>query len=120
MDLARFKKALDSRAFKPQVERDRLFANKMGITAAPAFYINGRLMLGIPQTYEALKARIAQEIAAARKVLAKGVKRAGLYDHLIKQGKTTPVYKSSGSHAGHGHPPGGAPPAGGPPPAGKK
>lgn len=96
VDLARFKKALDDHRYKAQVDQDRQFGERMGINATPAFYINGRLLLGIPPTYEAFKAHIDAKIKAARELLKKGVKRAELYDRLIKGGKTKPVYKQPG------------------------
>lgn len=95
VDLARFKKALDEHTHKAQVEADRKFAEKMGVTGTPALFINGKVMMGVPQTYEALKARILQEIEAAKKKLGPGVTRAGLYDHLMKDAKTAPVYRQS-------------------------
>jgi protein-disulfide isomerase len=96
VNMARFKKALDERTYQKQVERDQQFATRMSIMGTPAFFINGRIMMGVPRTYEELKKRIEQEISAAKKKLEGDVTRKTLYEHLQKQAKTEPVYKKTG------------------------
>lgn len=93
VDLARFRKALADHTFRAQTERDKKFGERMGIAGTPAIYFNGRVMMGVPRTYEALKARVEKEIAAARKRLGGGVTRATLYDTLQKDAKTEPVFR---------------------------
>lgn len=92
VDLAPFKKALDEHTHRAQVQADRTFAEKMGVPGTPAFFINGKVMMGLPPSYDVLKERIAKEIDAAKKQLGPGVARAGLYDHLMKDARTEPVF----------------------------
>jgi protein-disulfide isomerase len=94
VDLAPFKKALDEHTHRAQVQADRIFAEKMGVPGTPAFFVNGKVIMGLPPTYEALKERIGQEIAAAQKALSGGVTRQGLYDHLMKNARPEPVFLS--------------------------
>jgi protein-disulfide isomerase len=88
VDLVRFKKALDEHSFKPLVDQDIQFAGQMGLMARPALYLNGKVMVGVPRSYEDLKARVAAEIEAAQKRVAGGTPRAGVYDAIIKDGQT--------------------------------
>ena len=93
VDLARFRKALADHTYRLQTERDKKFGERMGIAGTPAIYFNGRVMMGVPRTYEALKARVEKELAAARKRLGGGVTRATLYETLQKGAKTEPVFR---------------------------
>lgn len=95
VDLARFRKALSEHSFRLQTERDKKFGEHMGIAGTPAIYFNGRVMMGVPRTYDALKARVEKEIAAAKKHLTGGVTRATLYDTLQKGAKTEPVFQKA-------------------------
>jgi protein-disulfide isomerase len=92
VDPGPFKKALDERTHRAQVQADRVFAEKMAVPGTPAFFINGKVMMGLPPDYETLKARIQQEIDAAKKTLGKGIGRAGLYYHLMKDARSEPVF----------------------------
>jgi protein-disulfide isomerase len=92
VDLVRFKKGLDSHTYKAQVDADRRFAEAMGVPGTPALYINGRVIMGLPAP-DVLTKRLADEIAAAKKIVAKGVTRATLYDSLMKIASTKPVFK---------------------------
>ena len=46
LDLAKFKAALDTGKFKDAVKKDMEFANRVGIRGTPAFFINGRKLVG--------------------------------------------------------------------------
>jgi protein-disulfide isomerase len=92
VNLARFKKALDAHTYKAQVDADRTFAETMGVPGTPALYINGRIIMGLPSP-DVLSKRIADEIAAAKKLVAKGTARAALYDTLMKTASPKPVFK---------------------------
>ncbi|HLM54923.1 MAG TPA: thioredoxin domain-containing protein [Pyrinomonadaceae bacterium] len=56
LDRAKFDAALDGGKFAPQVERDLLDGQKIGVSGTPSIYINGRLSKVI--TYEGLKAQL--------------------------------------------------------------
>jgi len=92
VDLARFKKALDAHTYKAQVDADRTFAETMGVPGTPALYINGRIIMGLPAP-DVLTKRITDEIAAAKKLVAKGTPRAALYDSLMKTASAKPIFK---------------------------
>jgi protein-disulfide isomerase len=115
VDLARFKKALDEHTFKPLVDQDMAFALQMGLMARPALYWNGKVMLGVPRSYEDLKKRVDEEIAAAKKRVAAGTAAKDLYDAIIKDGLTKGKFvEPAGGGAPVPPPPGGEPV---PPPA---
>ncbi len=92
VNLARFKKALDAHTYKAQVDADRTFAETMGVPGTPALYINGRIIMGLPAP-DVLNKRIADEIAAAKNLVAKGTPRATLYETLMKTASPKPVFK---------------------------
>jgi len=92
VNLVRLKKALDAHTYKAQVDADRTFAETMGVPGTPAIYINGRLIMGLPAP-DVLTKRITDEIAAAKKIVAKGTPRAALYDTLMKTASAKPVFK---------------------------
>jgi protein-disulfide isomerase len=94
VDLARFKKDLESHTHKAQVDADRAFCETMGVPGTPALYINGRVTLGVPSPAELMK-RVTAELAAARKIVAKGVPRASLYDTLMKTASPRPVFTTA-------------------------
>ncbi len=56
LDRARFDAALDSGKFAQKVIRDRLDGQKIGVTSAPTFFVNGRRVSDL--TYEGLKAAV--------------------------------------------------------------
>ena len=46
LDLAKFKEALDTGKFKDAVKKDQALAAKVGVRGTPAFFINGRKLVG--------------------------------------------------------------------------
>jgi hypothetical protein len=83
--------------------------------ARPALYWNGKVMLGVPRSYEDLKKRVDEEIAAAKKRVAAGTAAKDLYDAIIKDGLTKGKFvEPAGGGAPVPPPPGGEPV---PPPA---
>jgi protein-disulfide isomerase len=55
LNLASFQRALDQHTYRPVVERDLVEANGLGVTSTPAFFINGRRLVG-PQGPDVLQA----------------------------------------------------------------
>jgi protein-disulfide isomerase len=82
LDMGRFKQALDSGTFKARVESDTALGSQVGVTGTPAFFINGRSLVGA-QPYEKFKEVVDEEIATAQQLLAKGTPRAKLYDTFL-------------------------------------
>ena len=60
LDRARFDAALDSGKFADKVLRDRLDGQKVGISGAPVFFVNGRRVTDL--SYEGLKAAIESNL----------------------------------------------------------
>ena len=60
LDIAQFKRDLDSSEFSALLERDIAEADRLGITGMPTFYINGRVVSGA-QPYANFKALIERE-----------------------------------------------------------
>ena len=81
LDMDRFSQALDTRAYKGRVEQDVEVAAKAGVKGTPSFLINGRKLVGA-QPVEAFKAVIDEELASARKLIAKGTPPEKVYDKL--------------------------------------
>ncbi|MDY0000858.1 MAG: thioredoxin domain-containing protein [Polyangia bacterium] len=94
VDMAKFKEALDKGTYTKLVKDQQDFVTKLGAKGAPAFFINGRFVSGA-QPLDVFKAKVNEALEAAQKVLAAGkVEPKALYGHLIKDGKTSPVYKN--------------------------
>jgi protein-disulfide isomerase len=82
LDMTRFKQALDSGTYKSRVDADTALGQQMGVTGTPAFFINGRSLVGA-QGYDAFKKVIEEEIDTAEKLVAKGTARSKVYDTLL-------------------------------------
>src|SRR6185436_1488834 len=82
LDMNRFKQALDTSKFKSRIDADTALGGSVGVTGTPAFFINGRSLVGA-QPYDAFKTVVDEEIATANKLLAKGTPRNRLYDTLL-------------------------------------
>lgn len=64
MDVTKFNSCLESGKYKQKVLDDNTYANKVGVQATPANFINGTLVLGaVP--YATLKTTIDQELQSA-------------------------------------------------------
>jgi protein-disulfide isomerase len=85
LDMTRFKAALDSGRFRSKVESDAQAGLAVGASGTPAFFINGRELIGA-QPFEKFKEIIDDEINKADKLLASGTKPEELYAKLIEQG----------------------------------
>jgi protein-disulfide isomerase len=89
LDMAKWKAAVDSQKYKPQIEAEQKRYSALGARGTPAFFINGRPFSGA-QPFENFKAAIDAELSRANAELAKGTKPADLYAQLIKDGASTP------------------------------
>jgi protein-disulfide isomerase len=85
LDLDSFKQALDQRAAQKQIAADQALAQRMGASATPAFFVNGRFLSGA-QPLEAFKTVIDDELQRAEKLTASGTSPSDLYDALTKNG----------------------------------
>ncbi|HLU67080.1 MAG TPA: thioredoxin domain-containing protein [Kofleriaceae bacterium] len=85
LDLERFRRDLDSGRFRAAVREQDLRAAELGVRATPAFFVNGRPLLGAHGlgTFIAL---IEEERAAAEALVARGVARSDVYHRVTGRG----------------------------------
>jgi protein-disulfide isomerase len=86
LDVAKFKQALDSGAYRVRVEQDRDIAGKIGARGTPTFFVNGRMLVGA-QPVEAFKEIIEEELVSAQELVAKGTRPERVYEALLAEGK---------------------------------
>ena len=82
--------ALDQSKHLDRIRRDQTLVNSLGARGTPAFFVNGRKVIGA-RPFEAFKAVIDQEIEKAEGLVRSGVKKRDLYAKLIEGGATAPV-----------------------------
>jgi protein-disulfide isomerase len=63
VDAARFNSCFDQRKFQKDIDADMEMAADAGVNATPAFFVNGRPLIGA-QPFEAFKRLIDEELAA--------------------------------------------------------
>ena len=63
LDLEKFKAALDSGRFKPQIEKDKAQGSSAGVSGTPSFVVNGKLVVGA-QPFEEFKRAIDAALSA--------------------------------------------------------
>lgn len=91
VDMPKFKAALDKRTYKKITQVQQRLVTKYGGRGAPAFYINGRFVSGA-RKLPFFKQQVQQALERAQKIMAKGVKPADVYAHIMKTAKTSAVY----------------------------
>jgi protein-disulfide isomerase len=82
--------ALDSNAYKAQIEEDQAIARSLGASGTPSFFINGRSLRGA-QPQPAFEKVIDEELAKAKAKVESGTPKAKVYDELTKDGATKPA-----------------------------
>lgn len=87
LDLTKFRRALDSHTHAKSIAADQAMAARFDARGTPAFFINGRKLMGA-QPYDKFKEIIDEEIRHAKAVLATGVSKAKLYAQLISNAQT--------------------------------
>ncbi len=95
LDMAKFKKALDENTHRKLMEEQRDYAVQLGARGTPATFVNGKLVTGA-RPYEAFKQTVEQAMNEAKPLVSKAGGLRKLYDFLIRDGKTSPVYKIIG------------------------
>ena len=78
LDMARFQKAIETAKFKSQIDADSAEAGALGVTGTPAFFVNGRQLVGA-QPFEKFKALIDEEIVKADELIKAGTPLADVY-----------------------------------------
>jgi protein-disulfide isomerase len=82
LDVDRFEEALASRRHRAAVEADVTLAASIGADGTPAFFVNGRMLMGA-RPYEDFEELVLEEQEAAEELLAQGLPRARLYDAFL-------------------------------------
>jgi len=75
LDMNRFRQALDSHTHQASITRDQENANRVGARGTPAFFINGRQLMGA-QPFEQFQTVIDDEIRRAEATVRGGTPRA--------------------------------------------
>jgi protein-disulfide isomerase len=89
LDVARAKKAIESRKGRNVIEADLDLAETVNATSTPHFFINGRRLVGaVP--LERFRALIDEQIKLAEAVVQRGVAPARVYDEIMKTAKDAP------------------------------
>ncbi len=78
LDVHRFARALDEGAYEAAVDADVAMGRQAGVRGTPAFFLNGRVLVGA-QPFELVDAVVREEIALARAAMDAGVPRHHLY-----------------------------------------
>lgn len=85
LDEARFLADLDAPATARAVREDMLLARRLGASATPALFFNGRFVNGVADV-EMLLAEVAAELKAADELVKAGTPRAGVAAALLARG----------------------------------
>ncbi|MFW5924746.1 MAG: DsbA family protein [Myxococcota bacterium] len=99
LNMAEFKKALDTQEHKKTIEEQQKLAKSLGATGTPAFFINGRFLRGA-QPEAAFEEVISEELAKAKKKVDSGVSRSRVYEETIKDGATSQKFVMQDAPAG--------------------
>ena len=83
LDVAKFKKDIDSPATKKRVDDDLELGKKLGVQGTPNFFINGRPVRGaVP--YEQFKSAVDDELLRGKKLMEKGTSSGKVFAALMK------------------------------------
>jgi protein-disulfide isomerase len=85
LDLARFRRDLDDARYRSAVRGDDRRASDLGVSATPAFFVNGRPLLGA-RSLGTFIALIEKERAEAEALVASGTPRRDLYQTVTGRG----------------------------------
>jgi protein-disulfide isomerase len=90
LDMNRFRRALDQHTHREAIQEDQQAAQQLGARGTPAFFINGRNLMGA-QPYERFDSVITEELAAARRLVEGGMDRGEVYGALMRNARTEPA-----------------------------
>jgi protein-disulfide isomerase len=90
VDPAKAKDAIATRKYQERIDRDQKLVNALGANGTPAFFVNGRKVVGA-QPFEAFKAVIDEELAKAQSMVQAGTPASQVYDKIVERGATAPV-----------------------------
>lgn len=90
LDMNRFRAALDNGTHNAAIDQDMAAAAQLGARGTPAFFINGRQLMGA-QPYEQFESVIREELANARRMVEQGTPRNRVYASLMQNARTSPA-----------------------------
>src|SRR5262249_36129614 len=85
LDLPVFRASLASGGHEARIRRDQALVNTLGAGSTPAFFINGRLLVGA-QPFPAFQAVIDEELHKAEDRVKAGTAPGALYASIIEHG----------------------------------
>ena len=109
LNVEKWRADLTSAKFNDVIQRDQALAQQLGATGTPAFFINGKKLVGA-QPIDRFKSVIDSELKKAQLLVNAGTAPAAVYAKIIENGATAPAAAPQQPQA-----PGG--PAAPPPPA---
>ncbi len=90
VDPAKVKDAVASKKHEARIRKDQQLAASLGANGTPAFFVNGRKVVGaLP--FESFKAVIDEELAKAEALVKAGTPAGAVYAKLMSNGATAPV-----------------------------
>ena len=89
LDATLMRQALDQGDHGPKVQADIELGRRLGVRGTPAFFINGRSLVGA-QPYEAFERVVREELAVAQAVLESGRPPEEIYPSLMADASETP------------------------------
>jgi protein-disulfide isomerase len=87
LDMTRYRAAMDGHTHQAAIRADSEAGNRIGANGTPAFYINGRELMGA-QPFEEFQRVINEEIAHANEMLRNGTPRGQLFQAIVRNGRT--------------------------------
>jgi protein-disulfide isomerase len=110
VDPAKVKAAIDGGRHKDRIERDQKLVQGLGATGTPAFFVNGRKLVGA-QPLPAFQALVDEELKKAEELVRAGTPAAQVYAKITDGGASAPVFvPGEGGAAAPAQPPPAAPP----------
>ncbi len=90
LNMERFRAALDNHTHQAAIQQDMQAAGQLGARGTPAFFINGRQLMGAQPIAEFQRV-IREELTAARRLVEQGTPRNRVYATLMRNARTAPA-----------------------------
>ena len=99
LDVARWKRDMESPEIAAQVTADSNYGQQVGADGTPTFFVNGKIITGA-QPFESFKPIIDEQIKRADELLKKGTPREKLYDVIVAENVKSAPSAPAGAPAG--------------------
>jgi protein-disulfide isomerase len=90
LNVEKWKADKGSSKYNDVIQRDQTLAQQLGASGTPAFFINGKKLVGA-QPIERFKTLIDAELARAQALVNSGTPAANVYAKIIENGATAPA-----------------------------